>query len=454
MKRASLTAFTIIALVASSSLVSTSTFAQGKKSGSTPAGAATGTSTEEIAIAVGTNKTYPAADVKNFSEGAPGIADVRLSTDNTQFVVVGQKPGSTTLLLIKKDGTQTTLVINVFARPPEVVRRELDQLLEGATGLNVRQVGSRFFIEGGVNTEAEAKRVQQIATLYTGQVESLVTVGGPALDRKFNIRIDFFFVQYDKQSSYAVGVNYPSQIGAATSQGNVTFDFLAGTTTTATASIVNQPLPGLDIAASRGWAKVMKQATVITQNGTEATFENGGEQNYQITAGLTASIQKIVFGTTVIVLPRFDPQTRDMEIRLQADVADLTPAVASTPLPGRNTSKLITNVHMKLGQSVVLSGIRTQSERKNIQGLPLLSEIPIIGLLFGSHSASKEDQEGAVFIIPSVVEAVPRNTVDLVSFAMKQYERYTGDFDDVNAYDKRPPMPRDEAPAPTPAPGK
>jgi pilus assembly protein CpaC len=363
-------------------------------------------------------------------------------------------------LLIKKDGTQTTLVINVFARPPEVVRRELEQLLEGATGLNVRQVGSRFFIEGGVNTEAEAKRVQQIAALYVGQVESLVTVGGPALDRKFNIRIDFFFVQYDKQSSYAVGVNYPATIGGPSfTQGNVSYDFLAGTTTTATASIVNQPLPGLDIAASRGWAKVMKQATVITQNGTEATFENGGEQNFQITAGLTASIQKIQYGTNVVVLPRFDPQTRDMEIRLQADVADLIPPIASTPLPGRQTSKLVTNVHMKLGQSVVLSGIRTQSQRKNIQGLPLLSELPIFGLLFGSHSGSKEDIEGAVFIIPSVVEAVPRNTVDLVSFAMKQYERYTGDFDDVNAYDKRPPMPKDDAgapssvpvPAPTPA---
>src|SRR5688500_19335992 len=48
----------------------------------------------------------------------------------------------------------------------------------------------------------------------------------------------------------------------------------------ATASIVDQVLPGLDIAATHGWAKVLKHSTVVTSNGSEAKFESGGEQNY------------------------------------------------------------------------------------------------------------------------------------------------------------------------------
>lgn len=415
-----------------------------------PAGgkdAKTGNATEEINLPVGGNKTYPAADVKNYSEGVPGVAEVKLSSDSSQFVIVGQKPGSTTVLLLKKDGTQTTLVVNVYARSPDIVKKELQQLLEGTTGVNVRQIGTRFFIEGGVNSEGDARKVSQIASLYQGQVESLVTVGGPSVDRKFNIRMDFFFVQYDRRASYAFGISYPSRIGGEFIQSNVTFDFIAGTTTTAQASVVNQPLPGLDLAGRRGWAKVMKQATVVMQNGTEGLFESGGEQNFSQVTGLTAQIYRIVFGTHVVVLPRYDATSGDLEVKVQAEVSDLTPAVGATPLPGRTLSKLGTNVHMKLGQSLILSGIRSQSQQRTSTGLPLLSEIPLLGALFGTQTWAKDDIEGAVFIVPSIVEAVPRTSQDLVNTAMRQYEKYSGDLEDMNAYDKKPPM----APAP-PAP--
>lgn len=397
--------------------------------------------TEEINLPVGGNKTYPASDVKNYADPPGGVVEVKTSTDGSQFVITALKPGTASMLLLKKDGTQTNLVLNVFSRSPEVVRRELQQLLENTPGVSVKQVGSRLFIEGGVNSEGDARRIQQIAALYAGQVESLVTVGAPAVDRKFNIRLDFFFVQYDKRSSYAVGIAYPARIGGEVIQNNVTFDLIAGTTTTAQASIVNQPLPGLDLAARKGWAKVMKQATIVMQNGTEGLFESGGEQNFAQVTGLTAQIYRIVYGTHVQVLPRFDASSGEMEVRVQAEVSELTAAATGSVLPSRNTSKLATNVHMKLGQSLVLSGIRSQSQQRTSTGLPLLSEIPILGAFFGTQAGLKEDVEGAVFIIPGVVESVPRGSQDIVSTAMRQYERYSGDLEDMNAYDKTPPAP-------------
>ena len=395
--------------------------------------------TNEINLVVGENKTISAVGVKNYSEGIKGVADVKLTTDNTKFVISGRKPGSTTLLLINKDDTTTNWVINVFARSPEVVRRELEQLLGEMPGIRVRRVGSRFFIEGGVGTEGDAKRVEKIAALYPGQVESLVVVGqGGAADRKVNIRIDFFFIQYDKTSGYNVGIDWPGRIGGESIQSEFTYDFLAGTTTTAEASVVNQPLPALDIASVKGWAKVLKQSTVITVNGTKATFESGGEQNFAIAAGLTSSIQAIEFGTKVTVLPRLDEATGELEVQVEADVADLIPPVAATNIPGRNTSKLNTLVRLKLGQSLVLSGIRTQNRRHSVRGLPLLSDIPVLGILFGTHGDEAQDVEGAVFIIPTAVESVPKPAIEIVNNALSQFEEYSGDIDSINAYNKRP----------------
>lgn len=397
--------------------------------------------TKELTMATGENRTIPAADVRNYSEGTPGIVDVKLTSDASQFVIVGLKPGSTSLLLIKKDGSEVNWIINVFSRSPQLVEKEVTDLLQGYTGVRLRRVGARFFIEGGVSTQADVDRIKQIAALYPGQVESLVALGSGGMGRTSNVRIDVFFVQYKKTSSYQVGINFPVEVGFLQNpQSNFSYDFIANTVS-AQATIAQQPLPALDIAAAHGWAKVLKQATVITTNGVEASFSNGGEQNFPIATGLTGSIYPIKFGATVTVLPRFDPDSGDLEVKVDVDVSDLTPSVAGTTLPGRDTSKLTTIVHMKLGQSLVLSGIHTRSQSHQVNGLPLLSEIPVLGLFFGSHSDQREDRDGAVFIVPSIVEAPGVSPYDMIRDAMMQYSDYDGDIRSVKLYERMPPIP-------------
>jgi pilus assembly protein CpaC len=397
---------------------------------------------QDINLAVGETRTISARDVKNYSEGVTGIVDIKLTSDATQFVLVGRKPGSTTLLLIKNDNAQSTLNINVFARPPAVVEKELTTLL---AGLNVqpRRIGSQIVLDGSVAGEADLKRVEQIAGLYPDQVTSLVQVGqsgalqvGSTAGR-FLIRIDFYFVQYDKNSSYGVGIGWPESVGAAATA-DLSYDFLSKTVRSATATLSAQPLPRLDIASRRGWAKVLKQATVITNNDAEANFSNGGEQNFTVNTGLTIGIQRIPFGTEVTVSPHYNPETRELGLKLVADVSDLTAAISGTTLPGRSTSKLTTNVSLKLGQSLVLSGIRTQSLTHSVGGLPGLSDIPLLGLLFGSHSQSNLETEGAIFVVPSVIQAVPSDAAELVGLALKKFKNYSGDLPAVRAYDKEP----------------
>jgi pilus assembly protein CpaC len=395
---------------------------------------------EELNLAVGENRTLSAAGVTSYSEGGRGIAEVRLTPDSSQFVVVGQSPGSTTLLLIKRDDTTVNVTINVFPRAVATVQNELGALLEGTPGMRVRRVGARFFIEGGVSTEPELKRIEHIAALFPGQVESLVVLGGAAADRKTNVRIDFFFVQLDRERGYRAGLSYPT--GIASPALRASYDLLAGAFTSATASIVSQPLPGLDLAATRGWAKVLKHSTVITSNGSEATFSSGGEQNYIVSSGLSASLTQLPFGTDVTVLPRFDPATRELEVRVDAEVADLTPSVApGTDLPGRAHSKLGTLVSLRLGQSIVLSGIRTRSERHSVSGLPGLSEIPVLGLLFGTHGNSEQEVDGAILVVPSVVESVPKGARELLDESLSRYESYSGNLEAAPTWNEAPETP-------------
>lgn len=388
--------------------------------------------TRDLSLAVGENRTISADGVKSYSLGAAGVAEVRLTPNGKQFVVVGKAPGSTTLLCLYGDEREVLWQINVFARSVQSVEDELQQLLGESPGIRVRRVGSRFFIEGGVSNESELERIKHVANLYEGQVESLVVLGGAAANRSINVRIDVFFIQYEKTKTSQIGIDWPARLGGPFIASEFTYDFLAGTTAQATASVVDHPLPALDLASRAGYAKVLKHATVITANGSEATFENGGAQNYQVTSGLVAAIQRIEFGTNIKVLPRFDPARGRLEVQVNVDVADLTPPVTETVLPGENTSTLTTLVSLKLGESLVLSGIHTQNERSLNRGVPWLSEIPIIGRLFGSVGEEKRDVEGAVIIVPGIVESIPSNANELIERALSEYEEFDGDLDAVD----------------------
>lgn len=399
---------------------------------------------EEISLAIGETRTLPATGIKEFSEGVRGIIDVVATPDGKTFILTGKREGSTTLLLISNGGQQTVYDVNVAKRNVATVEREIQELIKDISGPRTRRIGAKVFIDGAVTTPAEKARVDQIAGLYGEQVQSIVTVGRFE-ERKLLVRLDFFFVQYQKTTSYNVGLGWPATIGGTTAGGQnifenqYTFDLISRTTTSATASIVNQPMPRLDILQAHGWVKIAKQSTVITANGNEAVFQNGGEANFIVAGANAVAIVPVKFGLNVTVLPRYDSNTRDVEMKLAADIADLTPPQTANGPPGRTTTKLETQVVLKLGQALVLSGIRTATQRHNVSGLPGLSEIPVLGLLFGTHSNARDDSEGSIFIVPSVVDTVPKSALELINNAMTTYKEYSGEIEYVEAYPKTPP---------------
>ncbi|MGH7282094.1 MAG: hypothetical protein ACRELY_11260, partial [Polyangiaceae bacterium] len=111
----------------------------------------------------------------------------------------------------------------------------------------------------------------------------------------------------------------------------------------------------------------------------------------------------------------------------------------SGTLPGKTETKLTTLVTLKLGQALVLSGIRSRAQRHDVQGLPGLSQIPVLGLLFGKHIDQVEDIEGAIFIVPSIIETVPKSSIEVIKNALSTYDDFSGDIEKVDSFNKTPP---------------
>jgi pilus assembly protein CpaC len=173
----------------------------------------------------------------------------------------------------------------------------------------------------------------------------------------------------------------------------------------------------------------MRQAAVVTANGEKASFAGGGEVNVAIKSAMTTGIQKIPFGSQIDVEPVYDSKTGRIELRVHADVSDLEDD-QGTGAPGRMTASLDTVVNLELGQSLILGGLNAKSERSSRSGLPLLSQIPILGVLFGTHAHSESDTENVVLIVPSVVDAVSMQDRERLKNALKRYREYSGNMAD------------------------
>lgn len=342
-----------------------------------PAWAEPETDFVDLSLGIGEQRVIPTEGVQSYSEGTPGIIDVRLTKDARDFIVVGKQAGSTTLLFLLTNGAQ----------------REY-----------------RVVVGDPKNAAALAPDGKD-----NGKVQE-----------RDNVRLDFYFVQLDTTSSRGVGVSWPASFGGGTA--TASFDLLHGSFQSATAVVTDQALPRLDFAESSGWAKVERQAAVITANGEEASFSGGGEVNIPVRGALAAEIRTIEFGSKVKVLPRYDRDSGRVELTLNAEVADLTPD-NGTGAPGRSKTALHTVVNLAMGQSLVLAGLDARSESWTRSGLPVLSRIPILGALFGSTSDQKDDSRNLVLIVPTVLDAVPMTSRDRIREALGAYEKFDGELD-------------------------
>ncbi len=343
---------------------------------------------QAIDLQLGEQRVIPSDNVRSYSEGTKGVVDVRLTKDASQFIIVALTPGTTTLLFLMMDGSERHYRITV-SDPSGRSRHGVD----------------------------------------AGTVEA-----------RDNIRLDFYFVQVSKNYRHQIGIGWPGSIAPTF---NAAYDIKAGSLDSATAVITNQALPRLDMAQVSGWAKVMRQAAVVTANGEKATFAGGGELNFPIQSALASGLQKIPYGSVIDVEPHYDAKSGRIDLHLHADISELD-SDNGTGVPGRVTSNLDTQVNLELGQSLILAGLTAKSERRSKSGLPVLSQIPILGVFFGSHAQTEDESENIVLIVPSVVDAVSMQDRERVTAALKSYTDFSGDIQDTPIV---PPAPKATMPA-------
>lgn len=202
---------------------------------------------------------------------------------------------------------------------------------------------------------------------------------------------------------------------------------------------MNQVLPRIDLAQVSGWARLRRQTMVVTANGTPAEFTSGGEVNIITTTGFGAQLVRIQFGSILRMTPRYDAQSGRIEIAIEADLSELTEPSSPGGPPGRRRTELEAVANMEPGQAIIMSGVDSRSETESQGGLPGLSQIPIIGVLFGTNARRGEATQSLLFIVPTIVQPVARQQRDYIREALETFSRFSGYIHDYELFERTPP---------------
>jgi type IV pilus assembly protein PilQ len=147
--------------------------------------------------------------------------------------------------------------------------------------------------------------------------------------------------------------------------------------------------------------RIVSSPRVLTANQVEAVIEQGTEIPYQESTSSGAT--SVSFRKAVLALKVRPNITPDGRIQLFVDVNK--DAVGQT-VPGGvaiDTKHVKTEVLVENGGTVVIGGVYQETERDQVDRVPVLGEIPVVGALFRKKQNVSEKSELLIFITPRIV---------------------------------------------------
>jgi type IV pilus assembly protein PilQ len=150
-----------------------------------------------------------------------------------------------------------------------------------------------------------------------------------------------------------------------------------------------------------GLGKIVSSPRVITADQTKASIEQGEEIPYQNATSSGATAVEFKKATLSLeVTPQITPEGN---VILDVIVSKDSRGLPTTAGPAINTKRVVTQVLVENGGTVVIGGIFQQEDRTDVNKVPLLGDIPVVGWLFKNTVRSTAKTELLVFITPKVV---------------------------------------------------
>jgi pilus assembly protein CpaC len=164
-----------------------------------------------------------------------------------------------------------------------------------------------------------------------------------------------------------------------------------------------------------GMLKILAEPNLVAMHGQYASFLAGGEFPVpvpQVAASGVApaiTVQFKQFGVQLGFLP-FILDEGVIRLTVTPEVSNIDFAIAVTlvaggsPVPGLNTRRAQTTVELKEGQTLAIAGLLQLNLRGNLDRIPGLGDLPVLGPFFSNNESERIEKELVVLVTPYLIE--------------------------------------------------
>jgi type II secretory pathway component GspD/PulD (secretin) len=166
----------------------------------------------------------------------------------------------------------------------------------------------------------------------------------------------------------------------------------------------------LSALASTGRVRILSRPVILAQNNQEARILIGAQRPFiQVFRSLPTDaavrdqvVQYRDVGTSLMILPTINPDGY-VNLQISQEVSTATTEL-QFGAPVISTREASTHLFVRDGQTVVIGGLAERQRDETHSGVPLLKDIPLLGILFRSTRESNTQSELFLFLTPHIIE--------------------------------------------------
>ncbi|MCI6031075.1 type II and III secretion system protein family protein [Dialister succinatiphilus] len=411
-------------------------------------------------VSVNGSRYMEDSGITRLAVGNPDIADIRLLSNN-DYLVVGKKAGSTSLLVWSNNGRQE---YNVYVSGDDEGTEKAIQKAIGYPGVKVQMMNGKLLLRGKVKNQYEHDSAVKVAQLYLGSgggAASSASANGEGqgavtdsniidlldMTNPSQVRLEAQIIEINTSAERNLGIQYWSPtIGSSTGSGSDTGNddltrgssglFYVGENFKNSrgsfgwlGSHISNMNASLQALVTEGKARILSRPSITTMSGQKANILIGGRIPIPTSAGDgQIAIDWRDYGIKLNIEPVVDAENK-ITSKVHAEVSTLDYGHSVTEndfsIPAIASREADAVINVRSGMTMAIGGLLNSQDGKTVTKIPLLGDIPIIGQFFRHTQKTRDNRELLILITPTLVS-------DDTPVAMSQ--RMKGSYEDNERY--------------------
>ncbi len=411
-------------------------------------------------VSVNGSRYMEDSGITRLAVGNPDIADIRLLSNN-DYLVVGKKAGSTSLLVWSNNGRQE---YNVYVSGDDEGTEKAIQKAIGYPGVKVQMMNGKLLLRGKVKNQYEHDSAVKVAQLYLGSgggtISSTSANGegqGAAADSNIidlldmtnpsQVRLEAQIIEINTSAERNLGIQYWSPtIGSSTGSGSDSGNddltrgssglFYVGENFKNSrgsfgwlGSHISNMNASLQALVTEGKARILSRPSITTMSGQKANILIGGRIPIPTSAGDgQIAIDWREYGIRLNIEPVVDAENKiTSKVHAEVSTLDYGHSVVENDfsIPAIASREADAVINVRSGMTMAIGGLLNSQDGKTVTKIPLLGDIPIIGQFFRHTQKTRDNRELLILITPTLVS-------DDTPVAMSQ--RMKGSYEDNERY--------------------